>query len=93
MEAGEIVAGNELLAFAEAIITGNDDVLAAARSGVHGHLGGEGLADAATIVAGFNGIDWIADATGIPLDTAMAEHTTELRAELGIDAFARAGSA
>ena len=90
---GEIAAGNELLAFAEAIIAGDDDDLAAARKAVHIHLGGEGLADAAAIVAGFNGIDRVADATGIPLDTAMAEHTTDLRAELGIDAFAQAGSA
>ena len=92
-DATGIAAGNDLLAFAEATLSGNDGELAAARKALLDQLGGEGLADAAAIVAGFNAIDRVADATGIPLDSAMDEHTTELRAELGIDAFAQAGSA
>jgi hypothetical protein len=40
------------------------------------------------VVATFNAIDRIADATGIPIEDANAEPTAELRATLGLNAFA-----
>ena len=86
-----VAAGDVLLAFAEAALTGADTDIAAARAAIVDELGGAALADAAAIVAAFNGIDRVADATGVPLDAAVDEHTVELRAELGIDAFANAG--
>jgi hypothetical protein len=45
------------------------------------------MIDAAAVVAGFNGITCIADATGIPLESAKAEESEPWRATLGIDRF------
>lgn len=51
-------------------------------------LGTDAFVDAAAVVANFNAIDRIADATCIPIDSERVELTADLRAELGIDAFA-----
>ena len=48
------------------------------------------MADAAAVVAGFNGITRIADASGIPLDREPLERSESWRGSLGIDDFARA---
>ncbi len=40
--------------------------------------------DAAAVIAGFDGITRIADATGIPLEPAKAEQTADFRKELGL---------
>ena len=81
-----VKAGVVLAAFAEAIITG-DDILAQARSAVVAALGEAAMIDAAAVVAGFNGITRIADATGIPLEDKKADETTDWRQSLGIDAY------
>jgi hypothetical protein len=47
------------------------------------------MADAAAVIAGFNGITRIADATGIPLEEIKAAQTRDFRAELAIDAYWR----
>ena len=83
-----VPAGGVLAAFAEAIITG-DDILPQARSAVVAALGDAAMIDAAGVVAGFNGITRIADATGIPLEPAKADETETWRGELGIDDFAK----
>jgi hypothetical protein len=53
-------------------------------------VGEAGMIDAAAVIAGFNGITRIADATGIPLEAPKAEQTAGLRADLGIDRFLEA---
>jgi hypothetical protein len=63
-----------LIAFADAAIARDDKALAA-------------MADAAAVIAGFDGITRIADATGIPLEPSKAEQTADLRGDLRIDAF------
>ena len=50
------------------------------------------MVDAAGVVATFNAIDRVADATGTPIDEARIETSVELRAELGIDRFPSAAS-
>jgi hypothetical protein len=85
--ASGVPAGGVLSAFAEAIVTGADS-LAQARSAVVAALGEAAMVDAAAVVAGFNGITRIADATGIPLEPAKAEETQQWRDALGIDGFA-----
>jgi hypothetical protein len=82
-----VQAGGVLCAFAEATITGAD-TLAQARSAVVAALGEAAMIDAAAVVAGFNGITRIADATGIPLEPAKTEETDPWRAAMGIDRFA-----
>ena len=81
-----IPAGAILSHFAEAILTSADN-LAQARSAVTAALGEAAMIDAAAVVAGFNGITRIADATGIPLEAAKAEETASWRTTLGIDGF------
>ena len=50
-------------------------------------LGDDALVDTAAIIATFNAIDRVADATGIPLEEDKAAMTVDMRAQLGIDNF------
>jgi hypothetical protein len=51
-------------------------------------MGEPAMVDAAAVIAGFNGITRIADATGIPLEDFKAEQSENWRATLGINQFA-----
>lgn len=79
----------ELLEFGEAMLDDDRDRQARARAAVYGALGATGLVDAAAIVASFNAVVKIADATGIPLEPEKAAATEELRAALGLERFNR----
>jgi hypothetical protein len=50
-------------------------------------FGDGGLVDAAAIVAIFNAVVRIADATGIPLEETKAEASIDIRTSLKIDEF------
>ncbi len=89
LESG-IPHGEALLAFADAVLGEEDEVLDSARKRVLKELGPEALVDAAAVVATFMQMDRIADATGIPMDGAFLEQTREVRAELGLNRFASA---
>jgi hypothetical protein len=69
-----------LLTFADAVIAGN--AIEAQRDRVIAALGDAAMIDAAAVVAGFDGITRIADATGIPIEPAKAEQTADFRSEL-----------
>ncbi len=84
---GGIPHGGLLIEFAEAAIEGDDARLSTARQQVLKTMGPEALVDAAGIVATFNAIDRVADATGTPIDEERIETTAEMRAQLGIDQF------
>jgi hypothetical protein len=76
-----------LVAFAEAVI-GDDDIgLNDARQRLAATLGDAALVDSAAVIATFNGLDRVADATGIQIEQAKAVETAEIRAALGIDDF------
>jgi len=77
----------ELLAFADAALDGDPAVLAMARTRVVAALGAAAMVDAAAVIAVFNGITRIADATGIPLEDAKRAESADWRAALGIDRF------
>ena len=51
-------------------------------------VGREATRDAILVAAGFNGITRVADAIGIRLDSRTANTSVNLRATIGIDAFA-----
>ena len=70
-----------LLQFADAAIGGDPR---AQREHLMTVLGEAAMIDAAAVIAGFDGITRIADATGIPLEPAKAEQTADFRGELGL---------
>jgi uncharacterized OsmC-like protein len=76
-----------LIEFGEAMLGNDKNRQAAARQGVYRALGPEGLVDAAAIVASFNAVVKIADATGIPLEDYKEAATQDLRAALGLERF------
>ena len=50
-------------------------------------LSGAGTWLTATVVATFNAVDRVADATGTPLESYKEEATADMRTALGLDAF------
>jgi hypothetical protein len=85
---GNIAHGALLVAFAEAVLGIDDERLADTQSRIRAAMGDAALVDAAAIVATFNAIDRVADATGIQIEDARAQATADIRAALGINAFA-----
>lgn len=59
-----------------------------ARAAIVEEMGADALVDSAAVAALFNAIDRIADATGQPLEDDKEAATADLRAQIGIDAFA-----
>ena len=76
-----------LVRFTEALITGTDTALEAARREMAETLGNGSLVDAAAVAAAFEGFTRIADATGIPTESIKVEMTEDLRSGLGAEAF------
>ncbi|MFV0260806.1 MAG: hypothetical protein ACK5PP_20415 [Acidimicrobiales bacterium] len=75
-----------LLGFAEAAV-GNEDSLDDARRRLVATLGPAAAGQAAATVAAFCGLVRVADGTGIPVDRGLAEVSSDLRRELGIDQY------
>ncbi len=75
-----------LIDFAEAFFEGGRR-LAEARARLVTGLGAQAAIEAAGVVAIFNAVVKIADATGIPLEDYKADLSAGIRAELGIDQF------
>jgi hypothetical protein len=74
-----------LAEFGEAMLLGDAARRLAAREAVRATLGVEALVDAAAIVASFNAVVKVADASGIPLEDVKAEATADLRSELQLE--------
>ena len=68
----------------------NPAELAGARAALVEVLGVPALVDAAGVIGNFQRMVRIADATGIPVDTATAAVTADIREELGLNAFVSA---
>lgn len=86
---GGIPDGDLLVGFVEAVLGDDEAELIAARRRLHDALGDAGLVDAAGVIANYSALDRVADATGIPLEPAKEANTATIRAELGIDDFAK----
>jgi hypothetical protein len=89
---GGVPHGAALAAFAEAALRGDDLALAAARAALLAAAGPEALVDAAAVIANFEMMDRIADATGIPLDGIVSASSGGLRSALGLERFASAAN-
>ncbi len=77
--------GAALVGFGEAMLRGDAAQRAAARHEILDALGAEALVDAAAIVASFNAVVKLADASGIPLEDFKAAGTADLREALGLE--------
>jgi hypothetical protein len=76
-----------LLRFADAALSFDAKRIAPLRDAVRAALGEAAMLDAAAVIAGFNGITRLADATGIPMEEQKAADTADWRGRLGIDGF------
>ena len=85
---GGIPHGERLIAFVEAVLEVDDAGLDAARVRRREAVGDAGLVDAAAVIANYSALDRVADATGIPLEPTKEANSADIRATLGIDAFA-----
>jgi len=83
--------GDELTAFAEALVRRSPD-LDAARDQLEAAVGAEALIEAAGTAANFQRMTRIADAIGIPLDRDGGERGAAFRTGLGISEFAGAAN-
>lgn len=99
INAGESAAAGNGIAHAEALIAladaqvgDDDDALAAARARLVAEIGPEAFVDATAVVANFERMVRIADATGTPLDAPIAVMATGLRDELDLDRFGSAAN-
>ena len=80
---GGVAAAAALTAYADAFFD-DEAGFAAARERLHAEIGGEALVDAAGVLAIFNAVVRIADATGIPLEDQKAQMSADFRDALGI---------
>ena len=78
-----------LIALVDAALGQSDDPaqLATLRQQVEQTLGVAALYDCAAVIAMFNAVVKVADATGIPLEPYKAEISQQLRQDLNIDRF------
>ncbi|MBX3499868.1 MAG: hypothetical protein KF889_10520 [Alphaproteobacteria bacterium] len=76
-----------MTAFADKALADEPGTLASARAALVAALGEAAMIDAAAVIAGFDGITRIADATGIPLEPPKAEAVADLRTALRLDRF------
>jgi len=80
-----VAHGAELLAFSDAVMQGDAQAVARSRDDLERAVGAAGVADAAAVIAMFNVVDRVADATGIPIDEEFArEARYAVGAELGM---------
>ena len=78
----------ELLAFTEAVMRGDDASVARTRAAMRTVLSPEACVAVAAIIAAFNVVDRVADATGIPLDPMLLGMSADVRDELQLERFA-----
>ena len=81
---GGVAHGRLLVAFTEAVMHDDAEAIGASRSALEAELGAAGVVDSAAVIAMFNVVDRIADATGIPIDEPMGEARYGVGEELGM---------
>ena len=90
-DAAAIEHGAALLAFAEAVTRGSDEI-DAARAALRAALGEAGFIEAAGIVGIFNGLVRTADLSGIPLDDGTLHGSADAREKLGLNGYSGAAN-
>jgi len=79
--------GARLVAFTDAVMGDEDEVLARERQVLRTVLPPEAFVDACAVIAAFNVVNRIADATGIPLDPILYSGGADIRQQLGLAHF------
>jgi len=79
-----VTAGRELRQFARAVLDPKEAPLRIVRANLERALGGPGLGDAAAVVAFFDAINRIADATGVELEAMLSQHADLLLGDLDL---------
>lgn len=79
-----VAHGSLLVELAEAVLSGGDGAVAAARRRLEAAVGAAGAVDAAAVVAMFCFNDRVADATGTPIDRMGYKSRLAIARELGI---------
>ena len=89
---GGVPHGDLLVAYADAVVVGEEEEIAPVRRRMLDELGVEPLVDATAVVGNFQRMVRIADGTGIPLDGVMLALSDDLRDELSVENFAGSGN-
>ena len=84
---GGVPHGGLLTRFADAVWSGAVDELDRIREETGRRLSGEGLVDAAAVIAIFSANVRVADASGIPLDAGSAEVRARIGERVGISRY------
>ena len=77
--------GPELLAFAAAIVEGDEKTLARTRAAVSETLGPQAMVDAAGVASNFERMVRIADSTGVELGELLEQAAADVRAALRLE--------
>ena len=86
----QINYGELLMELSECVVARDPKALKILREKAFGVLGNDGLIDAIAVTAAFHGFVRIADAIGIPYETAgFGNDAAEIREEAGINKFHR----
>ena len=79
--------GKLLIAFTEAVQAGDDEVLRSEREALRAVVSPAAFMDTCAVIAAFNVVDRVADATGIPLDPALYAISGDVREQLDLSRF------
>ena len=92
LEAGAKIPSGELLVrYGESAVRQDSD-LKKIRGDLEAVVGSMGIIEAAATISAFEGLNRIADVTGIQLDIGLADESADFRMTLGLDAYAGASS-
>lgn len=86
-EVADVPFANELAAFAEAVASFDEELLATERRRLLDAAGAQALVDAAGVAGNFQRMVRIADSMGIPVDNRKNEISDQVRQELDLYRF------
>ena len=87
-----VAHGGRLLAFTDAVMGSDATARARERRALREVLSPEAFVDACAVIAAFNVVDRIADATGIPLDPMLQAASGDIQEQLGLARFGSAAN-
>jgi hypothetical protein len=84
--------GARLLAFTDAVLRDDDARLGRERQALLSVLSPAAFVDACAVIAAFNVVDRVADATGIPLDAMLRAMSGDVQEQLKLSRFRSAAN-